>query len=137
VGYSLGGIIAGAFIAKHPERVLSGTLSGMGWLKDGGIGQLGFAQIGKRDPDAAAVAVCGRSLAKLALTEGEIRSIRVPMLLMVGANDRLIKRLYVEPARAVRPDWPVIEIPDANHLTCILKPQFREEIATWLQKQAN
>jgi pimeloyl-ACP methyl ester carboxylesterase len=134
VGYSMGGIIAGNFIAKHPDRVLSGTLGGMGWLKVGGLGQMGFAQIGKKDPDAKAVAVCGRSLARLALTEEQIKSIHVPVAVLVGDDDGLVKKFYVEPLKAARKDWPVIEIKDANHFTCIMRPQFREEIAAWLKK---
>jgi pimeloyl-ACP methyl ester carboxylesterase len=136
VGYSMGGIIAGSFLAKHPDRVLSGTLGGMGWLKAGGAGQWGFAQIGKKDPNAKTMALCGRSLAKLALTEEEIKSIRVPVSVLIGDKDDLIERLYVAPLRKVRKDWPVIEIKDANHITCILKPQFQEEIAAWLKKNS-
>jgi len=135
VGYSMGGIIAGNFIVNHPDRVLSGTLSGMGWLKTGDVAQWGFAQIGKNDPNAAALAICGRSLAKLALTEDEIKSIKVPMTVLIGDNDDLIKKLYIEKLVKVRNDWPVVEIKDANHLTCIFKPQFRDEIAVWLKKQ--
>src|SRR5262249_2839088 len=100
------------------------------------IGQLGFAQIGKNDANARALAVCGRSLAKLALTEERIKSIRVPVTVLVGDKDDLIKKLYVEPLQKVRRDWTVVEIKDANHLTCIVKPQFREEIAAWLKKNA-
>jgi pimeloyl-ACP methyl ester carboxylesterase len=136
VGYSMGGIIAANFIAKHPDRALSATLGGMGWLKDGDIAQKGFAQIAKNDPNADAHAICGRSLAKLALTEEEIKSVKVPITVLVGDQDGLIKKLYVEPLEKVRKDWPVIEIKDANHFTCILKQQFREEIASWLQKNA-
>lgn len=136
VGYSMGGIIAANFLAKHPDRVLSGTLGGMGWLKTGGIAQFGFAQIGKKDPHAKALTVCGRSLAKLALTEKEIKSIRVPVTVLVGDKDDFIKKLYVEPLQQVRKDWPVLEIKDANHISCILKQQFREEIAAWLKKNA-
>jgi hypothetical protein len=109
----------------------------MGWLKAGGAAQLGFAQIGKNDPNAKALAVCGRSLAKLALTEEEIKSIRVPVAVLVGDKDDLVKKLYVEPLEKVRKDWPVVSIKDANHVTCILKPQFREEIAAWLKKNTN
>src|SRR5438128_11207472 len=54
VGYSMGGIIAANFMTKHPDRVLSGTLSGIGWLKAGSGGQSWFAQIGKNDRDANA-----------------------------------------------------------------------------------
>jgi pimeloyl-ACP methyl ester carboxylesterase len=136
VGYSMGGIIAGNFIAKHPDRVLSGTLGGMGWLKQGGIGQRGFAQIGKNDPKANAAAICGRSLSKLALSEEEIKSIKVPMTVLVGDKDDLIRRLYVDPLRTVRPDWPVIEIKDGNHISCIMKPQFKEAIADWIRKNS-
>src|SRR5262249_42172834 len=96
VGYSMGGIITANFIAKHPERVLSGTLGGMGWLQEGGVAQLGFAWLGKgnRRPDAAGV--CFRSLAKLALTEKEIKAIKVPVALVFGDKDDLVKKLYVE-----------------------------------------
>ncbi len=134
VGYSMGGIIAGKFLAKYPDRVLSGTLGGMGWLKPGGAAQWGFQQIGKNDPNARAVALCGRSLARLALTEAEIKSIRVPVTVLIGDKDDLIKKLYVEPLRPVRKDWPVVEIKDGNHLSCIFKPQFKEAIAAWLKK---
>ena len=136
VGYSMGGILAANFIAKHPDRVLSGALGGMGWLKQGGIGQRGFAQIGRREPNAAAKTICGRSLAKLALSDEEIKSIRVPMIVLVGADDHLIQRLYIEPLRSIRPDWRVVEIADANHLTCIAKPEFREQLVGWLDKNA-
>ncbi len=134
VGYSMGGIIAANFTVKHPDRVLSCMLGGMGWLKTGSIGQYGFSQIAKNDPNAHALAICGRSLSKLALTEEEIKSIRVPVAVLVGDQDNLVKRLYVEPLKSVRKDWPVTEIKDGNHITAILKPEFREDIAAWLMK---
>jgi pimeloyl-ACP methyl ester carboxylesterase len=136
VGYSMGGIIAANFMTRHPDRVLSGTLSGMGWLKAGSGAQSWFAHIGKNDRDANAHLICGRSLAKLALTEEEIKSIRVPVTVLVGDEDNLIKKLYVEPLRQVRKDWPVIEIKQANHITCVIKQQFREEIAAWFKKNS-
>jgi pimeloyl-ACP methyl ester carboxylesterase len=136
VGYSMGGIIAGNFLVKHPDRVLSGTLGGMGWLKAGSVAQVTFARIGRKDPDAKAHAVCGRSLSKMALTEKEIKSIRVPVAVLVGDKDDLVKRLYVEPLQQVRKDWPVIVIKDANHFSCILKRQFQQEIASWLKKNS-
>jgi pimeloyl-ACP methyl ester carboxylesterase len=135
VGYSMGGIIAGKFVVKHPERVRSLTLGGMGWLEKGGLGQWLFDQIGKNDPNAEALAICGRSLARLALTKDEIESIKAPVIVLVGDKDP-VKELYVKPLRAVRKDWPVIEIKDGDHLSCVLRPQFKEEIHKWLSKQA-
>jgi hypothetical protein len=38
--------------------------------------------------------------------------------------------------KGVRKDWRVVEIKDANHITCILKQQFRKEIAAWLKKNS-
>jgi pimeloyl-ACP methyl ester carboxylesterase len=134
VGYSMGGIVAANFIAKHPDRVLSGTLGGMGWLKPGSAAQWGFEQIGKNDPNAKTATLCGRSLARLALTENELKAIRVPVTVLVGEKDDLIKKLYVEPLEKVRKDWPVVEIKGANHITCILKHHFQNEIAAWLGK---
>ena len=134
VGYSMGGIIAGNFLVKHPDRVLSGTISGMGWLKKGSVGEWGFAQIGKHDPHSNALAICGRSLAQLALSEDEIKSIQVPVAVVVGDQDDFIQRFYVDHLRPVRQDWPVIEIKGGNHITCIFQRQFREEIAAWLRK---
>ena len=134
VGYSMGGIITAKFIARYPDRVLSGTLGGMGWLREGSVAQWGFAQMGK-DGKANAAGICGRSLAKLALTEEEVKGIQVPITILVGDKDGLIKKLYVEPLQKVRKDWPVIEINDANHITCIFKPQFKEEIQKWLAKE--
>jgi pimeloyl-ACP methyl ester carboxylesterase len=135
VGYSMGGIIAANFLAKHPDRVLPGTLGGMGWLKAGGGPQRVFARIGKKNSDAKVPAVCGRSLARLALTEEEIKSIRVPVTVLVGNQDDLIKKLYVATLEKVRKDWAVIEIKQAKHITCNLKPQFRQEITAWLKKK--
>jgi pimeloyl-ACP methyl ester carboxylesterase len=135
VGYSMGGIIAGKFTAKYPERVQSLTLGGMGWLEKGGLAQWMFDRIGKKNPNADALAICGRSLAKLALTKDEIQSIKVPVTILVGDKDQ-VKNLYVKPLRSVRKDWPVIEISGADHITCILKPQFKEELQKCLTKQA-
>ena len=136
VGYSMGGIIATNFIVKHPDRVLSGTLGGMGWMEQGGAAQWFFSQIGKKDKEAKAHAVCGRSLAKLALTQDEIKSIRIPMKVLVGADDRVIKDLYIKPMKKVRPDWSIVEIKGGGHFTTIVKEQFRNELAAWLKQNA-
>ncbi len=124
VGYSMGGIITANFVVKHPDRVLSATLGGMGWLREGSLEQKAFAAGGA---DSKPVGLCFRSLAKLAL----VKSIRVPVQVLFGDADGL-KKVYAEPLKNVRDDWPVIEIRGANHLTCVIKSQFKEEIQKWL-----
>jgi pimeloyl-ACP methyl ester carboxylesterase len=133
VGYSMGGIITANFMVKHPDRVLSGTLGGMGWLPAGELAKLGFGTKGKGN--GSALDLCFRSLGNLGVTQEELKGIRVPVTVLVGDDD-VVKKLYVEPLQKVRPDWPVVEIKDANHITCILKPQFKEEIQKWLAKQS-
>jgi pimeloyl-ACP methyl ester carboxylesterase len=134
VGYSMGGMIAVEFMARHQERVLSGVVGGMGWLREGSALQKVWGRmqggVGGRTPPA-----CARSLGELALTEAELKGIRVPVVVIVGDRDP-VKRLYVAPLQRVRKDWEVIEIGDAGHLNCVVKAQFKEEIAEWLNKQA-
>lgn len=128
IGYSMGGIVAARFTVEHPDRVLSTTLGGMGWLREGSLEQKVFAAGGK---DGKPVGLCFKSLATLALTEQQVRSIRTPVQILFGANDGL-RHAYVPPLTRVRPDWKVIEIPDGNHLTCLIRPPFKQELRKWL-----
>jgi len=134
VGYSLGGMVALKLIADHPDRVISGLLGGMGWLREGSGLQkvwenLGFKRAGGTPP------VCAESAAKLALTRGQVESIQTPMEILVGDHDP-VKALYVTPLQAVRKDWRVIEIPDAGHIDCITKPDFIDGISAWVNRNS-
>lgn len=122
VGYSMGGMVALKLIAEHPDRVLSGTLGGMGWLPDGGFLQKVWAHMRSAS---------SRGVSELALTEQELKAIRIPVLILVGDRDPM-RKLYVVPLQKVRNDWQVIEIQGAGHLNCIFKKQFIEEIEKWL-----
>ena len=122
VGYSMGGMVALKLIAEHPDRVLSGTLGGVGWLPDGGFLQKVWAHMRS---------VSSRGVSELALTEQELKAIRIPVLILVGDRDPM-RKLYVVPLQKVRNDWQVIEIQGAGHLNCIFKKQFIEEIEKWL-----
>jgi pimeloyl-ACP methyl ester carboxylesterase len=134
VGNCLGGIVAAKLMARHPDRVLSGTLAGMGWLRGRWFAQKVFEHFRQTAGDA--VRTCARTLGKLALTKKEVESIRAPVIILAGERDEVVKKLYVEPLRAVRKDWRVVTIRSANHLNFHSKPQFKEEIAKWLAKQA-
>ena len=114
VGYSMGGMVALKLIAEHPDRVISGTLGGAGWLREDSILQKIWAHM--RSPGA-------RSISELALTADQLKAIRIPVEILVGDRDPM-KKLYVEPLESVRSDWRVIEIEGAGHLNCIVKKQF-------------
>ncbi len=131
VGYSAGGMVALKFLAKHPERSLSGTIGGMGWLREGsrlqGLWDRMPAPEGRRTPPAFI-----RGVGKLALTEEELKRIKLPVEILIGDRDP-VKRMYVVPLQRVRKDWPVVDIKDAGHVNCIIKKPFREEIAAWVR----
>ncbi|MHB2021631.1 MAG: hypothetical protein ACYCW6_32260 [Candidatus Xenobia bacterium] len=52
---------------------------------------------------------------------------------MVVVQRDEVKALYVEPAHLLRPDWPVV-VPDADHVTCILKPAFKDGLLHALER---
>lgn len=130
VGYSMGGMIAMKFIAQHQDRVQSGVIGGMGWLREGSVLQSVFGRMPEREGGATPSA-CARSFGKLALTEDELRRIKVPVQVVVGDRDPT-KRLYVTQLEQVRKDWPVVEIKDAGHLNCVIKPEFKQSLTSWL-----
>jgi pimeloyl-ACP methyl ester carboxylesterase len=74
-----------------------------------------------------------RGIAKLAVTEAEIKAVGVPVTIIVGDRDPC-RRLYVEPLLRVRPDWPEHVIQDAGHLNCILKPDFKKQLEAALDQ---
>ncbi|MDR3633276.1 MAG: alpha/beta hydrolase [Isosphaeraceae bacterium] len=132
VGYSVGGMVAAKLLATHPERVSSGLIGGMGWFREGSGLQRVWERMGQRDRSPSTAAFL-RGVGKLALTEDELKRIKVPVEVLVGDRDP-INRMYVAPLRPLRHDWPVVEIEDAGHINCIMKPQFREAIAAWVGK---
>ena len=123
-GYSLGGIIVMKFMIDHPERVISGTLGGMGWLRQGSAFAAAFGHMGGMGSTPPA---CAKGIGKLAVTEEQVRSVKAPVEIIVGDKDPC-RRMYVEPLERIRPDWPVTIIAGAGHISCIAKPQFKEAL---------
>jgi pimeloyl-ACP methyl ester carboxylesterase len=128
-GYSMGGMIAMKLLVLHPERIRSAVLGGMGWLQGGGLLQGFWANIDNGKPAAGngAGAACMKGFAEFAVTENQLRDIKVPLAVVVGHRDPC-KALYVDPLRKVRPDVPVKVIEDAGHVSCLLKPGFKSAV---------
>jgi pimeloyl-ACP methyl ester carboxylesterase len=126
VGYSLGGMIAMKLLTLHPERVNSVVLGGMGWLKANSPLQ-NFWDGSNGRGSLTVPAACLRGIASLAVTEAEVMAVRVPVSIIVADRDPC-RLMFVEPLRRVRPDWPEHVIAAANHLNCILKPEFKAQI---------
>lgn len=133
VGYSLGGMVAAKVMVEHPDRCYSGTLAGMGWFKEGSGMQL-LWKLMPADKKSDFPAEFTKNISKLAITEDELKEIDLPVKVLIGAKDP-VNKMYVAPLRKVRSDWPVVEIPDAGHIACILKPMFHDELVKWLTEQ--
>jgi pimeloyl-ACP methyl ester carboxylesterase len=129
VGYSMGGMITVKLATMAPERMLSAVVGGMGWIRPGSP----VLDRDERRALAGPLRACALAFPTLGITREELAAIKLPAIIVIGANDGLLRR--VEALREVRPDIPVVEVPGANHLNCIFKPEFRKAIKEFLDKQ--
>jgi pimeloyl-ACP methyl ester carboxylesterase len=135
VGYSLGGLVAIKFIALHPDRVISGTLGGMGYMDQAGYLPGVWEQLGERPRLLGGFGpprICVSEISRLAMTKDELLAIKAPMEIIIGEKDP-VRKLYVDPLLAVRHDWPVVVVPGAGHIACVTKPAFKAELARWIE----
>jgi pimeloyl-ACP methyl ester carboxylesterase len=131
VGYSLGGMIALKMAVLHPERVRSIVLGGMGWLRpETALQHFWEAMQGRAV--AHVPPACLHGISQLAVTEAELKAVRVPVTVLVGERD-ICRRLYVAPLEKVRPDWPVHVIKDAGHINCPVKSEFKAQLTAALK----
>jgi len=130
VGYSMGGMIVLKMASLHPERLQSGIVGGMGWIRSDE--ESPFHGLQKTAPNEA-LSCCAASFKELSLSEAELRAIRVPLTIIIGDQDALLEK-RVKPMQKIRPDGPIIIVPDSNHKTCIFKPSFKESILETLRK---
>ena len=138
VGYSMGGMIALKTAVLHPERVQGLLLCGMGWLQDGSTLQGFWEHIPVRERliGGSSGPACMKGMARLAVTEAEVKALKMPAAIIVGDRDPVDKH-YVLPLAQIRPDWPVMKIAGAGHITCVMKPDFREEVVKAIAKFEN
>jgi pimeloyl-ACP methyl ester carboxylesterase len=133
-GYSLGGIVVMRLLVTHPDRIRSALLGGMGWLSNGSALQQTWRERPTRLQSTAMQALI-HSVGDLAVTEAQVKAIRVPVEVVAGDRDP-VRKLYIEPLMAIRPDWPLVTIANAGHLNCVAKPQFLDAADQWLRKNA-
>ena len=131
VGYSLGSVVAMKFLVKHQDRVLSGVLCAVGWLKPGSGCEQGWEKIpGSR---FGAPEPCQRLIGELAVTKEEILTVHVPVEIFVGGEDPN-RMLTVAPLRLLREDWPLVTVPNAGHINAMFKPEFKNALKEWLDR---
>lgn len=139
IGYSMGALVALDFAVLHQQHALSIVLGGAGWnppetLDDFRQQAEAFEQgkmPGRDGDDPKALAGLLRGLR--VLTAEEVRSIQVPIAILIGANDRFMPN--VQRLSRVLPHTKVTVIPDADHATAQGDPKFREALLTFLLTQ--
>ncbi len=132
IGYSMGAMITLKFASLNPARVRSATLCGAGWMENGEM----FQRLGAASGVAKGNAALGPLLAgfaEFAVPAEAMKSLHVPVEIIIGDQD-FNRRLGVEPLLRLRPDIAEHVIADANHLSCVLKPQFKAGVAAILQR---
>jgi pimeloyl-ACP methyl ester carboxylesterase len=134
VGYSMGGMITMKLTTLHPDRVISAVLGGMGWLRADSPQERVWEMARGKDSAKTPVA-CLHGFAQLAVTEAEVKAIRVPVTAIIGERD-ICRRFYVEPLREIRSDWTVRVIAGAGHLNCVVKPDFKAQIAAAIDRHS-
>lgn len=134
IGYSMGGMIAMKLMTRHPERVSSAILGGMGWLREGTPLQDFWSRL-PQQKGGIIPAACIRSLGELAVREDEVKAIQIPVAVLVGDRDPC-RWLYVTSLTQVRRDWNVTVIDRSDHLSCVIMPQFKEELKKRLDQEA-
>jgi pimeloyl-ACP methyl ester carboxylesterase len=131
VGYSMGGMIAVKLTCTYPDRVSRVVLGGMGWHKANAPMNSVWDSV-QRDRFTVPAA-CAHGFPALAVTEAEVKGIKVPLTMIVGAQDPC-RKWYVEPMHELRPEWPVHVIEGAGHLNCVTKPEFKVQLEAALEK---
>lgn len=151
MGYSMGARIGAFLTARHPERVKSLVLSGMGVNLVRGVGGAGpiaaaleaesvddvandaarsfrvFAD--QTGSDRRALAACIRSSRK-AITAEDLNAAGVPMLIAVGTDD-VVAGSAAELAKLL-PGAEVLDIPDRDHMRAVGDPVHKKGVLAFL-----
>jgi pimeloyl-ACP methyl ester carboxylesterase len=82
--------------------------------------------------DAKALAALTRGWKALAVSDKQLKANRVPVLAIVGADDPLKKG--VDELRGRLAGLKVVVIPNADHLTAFVRPEFLHALTAFLQE---
>jgi pimeloyl-ACP methyl ester carboxylesterase len=135
VGYSMGGFIGLKLVTLYPERMKSLVLVGQGVLSADEFAQMAeSADPHERDGDNDPVAIAAmiRSYPALAVSDVAVRSIRVPVLAIVGDRDPRVGR--ASRLRSSLPAARLIVLPGRDHATVIQDPRMIPEILNFLSR---
>jgi pimeloyl-ACP methyl ester carboxylesterase len=151
MGYSMGARITAFLVLKHPERVRSAILGGLGIRLVDGVGLptsiadaleapsledvtdptgrtfRTFAEQTKSDLRALAACIRG---SRQTLTRDQVGSIHVPVLIAVGTKDDVAGSAHE--LAALIPGARALDIPERDHMLSVGDKVFKAEVAEFL-----
>jgi pimeloyl-ACP methyl ester carboxylesterase len=155
MGYSMGARITACLAVKHPERVRSAILGGLGIHLVEGVGlpvsiaeALDAASVDDiKDPtghvfrafaeqtksDLRALAACIRG-SRQTLTRGEVGAIRAPVLVAVGTKDLVAGSAHA--LAAIIPGSRALDIPDRDHMLAVGDKIYKAGVIDFLNQRA-
>lgn len=155
MGYSMGARITAHLALAHPSRLRSALLGGLGIKLIDGVGlPPGIADAMEvpsladlTDPtqrmfrafaeatgsDLKAMAACIRG-SRQTLTEAEVRSIAMPVLVSVGTTDHIAGK--AAPLAALLPQGEVLDIPGRDHNLAVGDRSHKDGVLAFLQRRA-
>lgn len=153
MGYSMGGFIAASLLVRQPERFGRVILAGVGdtLATGGGRGRRGSEAIAnalesetrggindararafrsfaeQQGNDMAALAAIQRSTREF--DRAKLAEVRNAVMVLIGEGDVLVGP--ADALAAAIPGARLVKVP-GDHLTAVVKPEFREAIVGWL-----
>jgi pimeloyl-ACP methyl ester carboxylesterase len=155
MGYSMGARIAAFLASKHPSRVRSAVLGGLGiHLVDGvglptsiadaleapspatvtdPVGRTFRAFAEQTRSDLTALAACIRG-SRQTLTREEAAAIPMPVLIAVGTEDKVAGSAHA--LMALMPNAQVLDIPRRDHMLAVGDKVFKAGVLQFLERRA-
>jgi pimeloyl-ACP methyl ester carboxylesterase len=155
MGYSMGARIAAFLASKHPSRVRSAVLGGLGiHLVDGvglptsiadaleapspatvtdPVGRTFRAFAEQTRSDLTALAACIRG-SRQTLTREEAAAIPMPVLIAVGTEDKVAGSANA--LMALMPNAQVLDIPRRDHMLAVGDKVFKAGVLQFLERRA-
>ncbi|QCI62813.1 alpha/beta fold hydrolase [Phreatobacter stygius] len=154
LGYSMGARITAFLALRHPARVRSAVLGGLGIKLVDGVGlpetiadaleapsldevtdpqgRMFRAFANQTRSDRAALAACIRGSRNL-MTAEEVGEIRCPTLVAVGTKDQIAGE--PEPLAALIPKGEALDIPDRDHMPAVGDKVFKAGVVQFLSRR--